>query len=257
MDDLRIQIVNYRTKDYLTDCLETLFRSLDAQPVAYSVSVLDNASGDDLSALPARFPGRPLHVHHAQTNAGFGAGHNALARLGTARYLWLLNPDTKVLEPGTPQHLMRRAIELGAAVIGPRLTSVDGTSQAWDHGELDGWLARTALATGNSYWRVRTQPCAAAWVSGAALLIDSAWFETMGGFDERFFLYKEEEDLCWRLRAAGGRVFHDPTVAVSHHCGVVASKATHLRASTDYFLEKHFRHRVGYPVYRLINALLH
>ena len=257
MDDLRVQIVNYKTKDYLAECLETLFRSLAAQPVTHSVSVLDNASGDDLGDLPSLFSGRPLHVHHGQINAGFGAGHNALARLGTARYLWLLNPDTKVLEPGTPQRLMRRAIELGAAVIGPRLMSATGSPQAWDHGELDGWLARAALATGNSYWRPQTRPCAAAWVSGAALLIETTWFEKMGGFDERFFLYKEEEELCWRLRAAGGRVIHDPTVSVFHHCGVVASKATHLRASTDYFLEKHFRHRAGYPVYRLINALLH
>jgi GT2 family glycosyltransferase len=257
MDDVRIQIVNYRTKAYLVTCLQSLFGSLDAEPIAYTVAVLDNASGDDLSDLPALFPHRALEVHHAHVNRGFGAGHNALACHGRARYLWLLNPDTQVPEPATLQRLVRRAAETGAQVIGPRLYTEGGRTQVWDHGELDGWLARCALASGNSYWRARHNTTPAAWVSGAALLIETAWFDRVGGFDEGFFLYKEEEELCWRLRAAGGRVVYEPGLAVFHHVGVVSRKSAHLYASTEYFLRKHFRHRIDYPLLRLLNRLLH
>jgi GT2 family glycosyltransferase len=257
MDDLRIQIVNYTTKAYLVECLHSLFSSLGAAEIACSVAILDNASGDDLTDLPLVFPGHTLELHHGEVNLGFGAGHNVLARLGDARYLWLLNPDTKVLEPGTPQRLMRRAAETGAHVIGPRLVNEQGATQQWDHGELDGWIARIALASGNSYWRDRRETARAAWVSGAAFLIEKAWFDKVGGFDEEFFLYKEEEDLCWRVRALGGTVLYDPTQSVFHHCGVVARKSEHLRKATDYFLKKHFRSRVGYVAFRLINALLH
>jgi GT2 family glycosyltransferase len=257
MTEIRIQIVNYRTKAFLVDCLGTLFRSLAATPIRYTVAILDNASGDDLAELTQLFPEQRLELHQSARNLGFGAGHNFLASQGQANYLFLVNPDTQFLQPQTPQRLLRRALETGAQVIGPRLATREGATQKWDHGELEGWMARIALASGNSFWRKRNQPLAAAWVSGAAFMIESSWFERLGGFDEQFFLYKEEEELCWRLRALGGRVVYDPTLSVMHHCGVVAKRSEHLRKSTDYFLRKHFQSRTGYLVYRLLNALMH
>jgi GT2 family glycosyltransferase len=105
---------------------------------------------------------------------------------------------------------------------------------------LQGWKAWLTLNSGNSYWRERKEMVAAAWVSGAAFLIEKKWFDDLGGFDENFFLYKEEEERCWRLRDLGGKVVCDPTVSVFRHVGVVAKKAEHMRKSTDYFLHKHF-----------------
>jgi N-acetylglucosaminyl-diphospho-decaprenol L-rhamnosyltransferase len=255
--DIRIQVINYRTKTYLLDCLRTLFQSLEASPIRYTLAVLDNASGDDLSDLGSLFPGQQIEMHQGTHNIGFGAGHNFLSRQGEANFLFLVNPDTQFLQPQTPQKLLQRAIESGAQVIGPRLATGEGKTQKWDHSELEGWLARIALASGNSYWRERNHPTEAAWVSGAAFMIEKAWFERLGGFDEKFFLYKEEEELCWRLRALGGQVLYDPTISVMHHCGVVARRSEHLRQSTDYFLQKHFHARPGYRVFRLLNALLH
>lgn len=255
--DIRIQVVNYRTKAFLVDCLRTLFGSIAATPIRYAVAILDNASGDDLTDLTGLFPHQPLEIHQGSHNIGFGAGHNFLARQGEASYLFLVNPDTQFLQPQTLQRLLQRALEAGVQVIGPRLATSEGGTQKWDHGELNGWLARIALASGNSYWRERSQPVEAAWVSGAAFLIEKTWFERLGGFDEQFFLYKEEEELCWRLRALGGKVLYDPTLSVMHHCGVVAKRSEHLWQSTDYFLQKHFHSRPGYRAFRLLNALLH
>ena len=259
MVDLRIQIVNYRTKAFLLECLPSLFESLDASAddsVSWEVAVIDNGSGEDLTDLHARFPGRPLEVHQGTDNVGFGGAHNRLARLGQARCLFLLNPDTRMLEPGAPQKLVRALRASGAQVIGPRLVTPRGTTQRWDHGELHGWIARATLSSGHSYWRERATLAQAAWVSGAAFVIDKPWFDRLEGFDERFFLYKEEEELCWRLRAAGGTVIYEPGIAVFHHCGVVARKSSHLHASTDHFLWKHFRTRRAYPLFRLANHLL-
>jgi N-acetylglucosaminyl-diphospho-decaprenol L-rhamnosyltransferase len=257
MDEVRIQIINYKTKMFLVECLQTLFWSLAGTRLAYSVAILDNASGDDLSDLPQRFPGHSLELHPGKKNLGFGAGHNFLAAQGDAQYLLLLNPDTKILQLDTVQLLMRRAVESQAQIVGPRLITEGGTTQPWDHGELRGWIARLALSTGNSYWREHNELEPAAWVSGAAFFIAKSCFDDMGGFDENFFLYKEEEELCLRVRARGGNIIYDPTVSVYHHCGVVAKKTEHLRKSTDYFLQKHFRNRLGYSFFRLINQLLH
>jgi len=255
--DIRIQIVNYKTKAFLVDCLRTLFRSLEATPLRYTVAILDNASGDDLTDLAHLFPEHALEIHQGLNNIGFGAGHNFLARQGEATYLFLVNPDTQFLQPQTPQRLLQRALETGVQVIGPRLSTSAGRTQKWDHSELEGWRARIALASGNSYWREHSRPVSAAWVSGAAFMIERSWFERLGGFDEQFFLYKEEEELCWRLRTLGGKVLYDPTLSVMHHCGVVARRSEHLRQSTDYFLQKHFHARLGYRAFRFLNALLH
>lgn len=255
--DLRIQIVNYRTKSFLVECLRTLLPNLAATPIRYTVAILDNASGEDLSDLAGLFPEQRLDLYQGTRNVGFGAGHNFLASQGQATYLFLVNPDTLFLHMQTPQRLLRQALATGAQVIGPRLVTTEDATQRWDHGELDGWIARAALASGNSYWRERRDPAAVAWVSGAAFMIEKSWFDRLGGFDERFFLYKEDEELCLRLRLLGGKVVYDPTLSVMHHCGVVARRSEHMWNSTDYFLKKHFQARRGYLAFRLLNALLH
>jgi GT2 family glycosyltransferase len=198
-----------------------------------------------------------MEVHAIQKNLGFGGGHNLLAKKGDAQYLFFLNPDTRIIESQSIQLLIRRASECKAQIVGPRLVMPSGKTQRWDHGELHGWKAWLTVNSGNSYWRERKEAVRAAWVSGAALLIEKKSFDNLNGFDENFFLYKEEEELCWRLRISGGNIVYDPTISIFHHVGVVAKKAEHLRKSTDYFLQKHFRHRFGYSFFRLINKVLH
>ncbi|MCP9820988.1 glycosyltransferase family 2 protein [Synechococcus sp. Cruz-9H2] len=259
MNDLRIQIVNYRTLDLLIECLTSLVPALGPQGLSAVVAVLDNGSGDDLGSLLDRFPELRLELHQGRTNVGYGAGHNLLARGADARFLLLLNPDVRLLDPLTLHDLIQVAMDLGAQVVGPRLVTGDGQTQRWDHGEIGGWSARLIASTGNSLWRERSgePPLPAAWVAGAAFLIVRRWYDELAGFDERFFLYKEDEELCLRVLQNGGRVIYHPGLTVLHHCSAVAVKADHLRNSTDYFLEKHFRTRFGYHFFRLINAILH
>lgn len=258
MDKLRVQIVNYKTKRYLAECLASLSRDLETFRENYSVAVLDNASGDDLSDIPSAFQKlRGLEVIQGERNLGFGGGHNLLARRGDAEYLLLLNPDTKIIELNTVERLMAACTQRQADVIGPRLVTPAGATQWWDHGELHGLRAWVGLNSGNSYWREQKKPTAAAWVSGAVFLIKKRRFDALGGFDEHFFLYKEEEELCWRLRQKGGKVLYDPTITIFHHGGVAAKKSEHMQKSVDYFLDKHFRHRVGYRLFKILNKLLH
>jgi GT2 family glycosyltransferase len=141
-------------------------------------------------------------------------------------------------------------------VIGPRLITPKGTTQWWDHGELQGLRAWIALNAGHSYWHKQTTLTNVAWVSGAVFLIRKNLFDELGGFDEHFFLYKEEEELCWRLRAKGRKVFYDPTITVFHHGGVVAKKSEHMQKSVDYFLQKHFSKQLTYAFLKLLNKII-
>jgi GT2 family glycosyltransferase len=139
--------------------------------------------------------------------------------------------------------------------VGPQLVDAAGTVDPRDHGELRGFRARVAQAAGHSHYRRRDEPVDAAWVSGAACLVERRAFDAVGGFDPGFFLYKEEEDLFLRIRRAGGRVLYLPSVRVRHDGGVVASRAEHMPSSVERFAAKHApRRRLIAPVHRAVTV---
>jgi N-acetylglucosaminyl-diphospho-decaprenol L-rhamnosyltransferase len=243
--DLAVQIVNYRTKAHLGPCLAAVLDDLRGAPLSARVLVLDNASGDDLADLAARHG--DVEFHTAEVNRGFGAGHNALAARHDAAVLLVLNPDA-VLAPGTAAALHAVLAEPGVAVAGPRLVGEDGRVHGWDHGELHGARARLAAAAGHSHARERDARTEVAWVSGACAAIARPWFDAVGGFDPGFFLYKEEEDLCLRMRRLGARIVYEPSVRVLHHESVTGARSEHLAASVRRYRDKHVRTRVGRAV---------
>lgn len=238
--DVAVQVVNYRTRRHLERCLPSVLADLAPTGLDARVLVLDNASGDDLSALAARHPEVSFEV--AERNLGFGAGHNRLAARHDAAALLFLNPDAELIEPRTVARLLA-ALGGGVVAVGPRLVAGDGAVDPRDHGELRGVRARVAQAAGHSHYRRRAAALDAAWVSGAACLVARPAFDAVGGFDAGFFLYKEEEDLCLRLRRRGGRVRYEPSVAVRHDGAAVASRDEHLAASVERFAAKHVRAR--------------
>jgi GT2 family glycosyltransferase len=247
---LAVQVVNYRTLRYLERCVGTVVADLDGSDLPYEINLLDNASGEDLSELAARFPG--CRAFAAERNLGFGGGHNLLAGQTAAPYLLILNPDVELCAPDTVQRLLELvARDERVKAAGPKLLTDAGAAQPYDHGRLHGLRAEIALRGGHSYWRATDVRQEVAWVSGAAMLIERAAFTSLGGFDERLFLYKEDEDLCLRLRQAGGRVIYDPGVVVRHHGGVVADRHEELAGATGYFFAKHYAHQ---PSRRLFAA---
>jgi N-acetylglucosaminyl-diphospho-decaprenol L-rhamnosyltransferase len=235
--DVAIQVVNYRTRRHLEACLPTVLADApDAR-----VLVLDNASGDDLSALAARFP--QVEFVQGEANVGFGAGHNLLAARHDAPAVMFLNPDTRFIEPRTVARLLE-ALGGDVHAVGPQLVTPAGAVEPLDHGELHGFRARVAQAAGDTYYRERSEPADVAWVSGAACLVARSAFDAVGGFDPAFFLYKEEEDLLLRIRRAGGRVRYLPSVRVRHDGAATASRDHHMPDSAARFADKHIRSRV-------------
>ncbi len=241
MKDLVIQIVNYKTRAYLIDCLRSVVPDADASGRDYCIAILDNASGDVVDDIPSLFPDCDMRVFTVEENHGFGAGHNFLAQKICARHRLLLNPDTVFIQKDTIQRLLRTiACRPQCAVVGPQLVQENGLQQPWDHGVLHGMRARMAQFLGRSHWRREEGIVPAAWVSGAVFVIrDDAW-RAVGGFDERFFLYKEEEDLCLQLRRKGWSIYYNAEIVVRHIGSVVASKSVHMERSQKYFIDKNF-----------------
>jgi GT2 family glycosyltransferase len=248
---LAVQVVNYRTRAYLERCVASVLADLDASAVEFEIHLLDNASGDDLGAFEER-----CHVHVAERNLGFGAGHNLLARASDAEYLLILNPDVEFVEARTAQRLLDCVAQPGVAVAGPKLITEDGGVQRWDHGLLHGLRAQISYRGGASYWRDTAVRQDVAWVSGAAMIVEHAAFDAVGGFDEQFFLYKEDEDLCLRVRERGEQVVYEPSIIVRHFGSVVADRSDELGRATEYFVAKHFPNRRSQRAYAAVHRLL-
>jgi GT2 family glycosyltransferase len=237
-----VQVVNYHTRRYLERCLQSVITDLKRSGVDYEINLLDNASGERLDDLAARFPNCRTFV--AERNLGFGGGHNLLASKTDAPYLLILNPDVELVAPDTASRLLDAITSSeGAGVVGPKLMTTIGTPQPYDHGRLHGLRAQIALKGGHAYWRQTDARQEVAWVSGAALLVERAAFVALGGFDENLFLYKEDEDLCLRLRASGRRVIYEPAVVVRHRSEVVADRPRAIPEAERYFIAKHCPNR--------------
>ncbi len=239
---LVIQIVNFKTKSYLKLCLVSLISDLKTADFIFQINILDNNSGDDLSDLEKSFSiYHFVKFYYSDKNLGFGGGHNLLEGKSNSDYILVLNPDTKLIQKQTIKRLLGRIDEDPTIkVIGPKLINEGGERRAWDHADISGFFNKLIwIITGSPYWRERNEVYEAAWISGAVFLINQTTFEEAGGFDEGFFLYKEEEDLCLRIRKIGGKIIYDPTVKVFHHGGVVAKKGRYMRKSTNYYLDKH------------------
>lgn len=247
---LAVQIVNYRSRRYLERCLATLVADLDGSGVDYEINLLENASGEELADLEPRF--RACRVFSAPRNLGFGGGHNLLAAETAAPNLLILNPDVELIEPETGKRLLGAlAAEESVKVVGPKLVGRSGEAQRYDHARLHGLRAQLALRGGHSYWRETVLRQDAAWVSGAVMLVEHDVFAEIHGFDEKLFLYKEDEDLCLRIRGLGGRVVYDPSIVVRHHGSVVADRREALQVASSYYFEKHALNR---PWHRLLRA---
>ncbi|RYF28762.1 MAG: glycosyltransferase family 2 protein [Chloroflexi bacterium] len=231
---LAIQYVNYHTIDYLRSSIADAVADLNGSAIDYKIYILDNASGDDLG----EFKHDDIVTVYSDQNVGFGAGHNKLSTIHDSDFTLLLNPDTRILQPNTIKRMIDSLLASPNAVaVGPRLVGQDEQQQAWDHGELD---ISSRPDSPTSYWEARSEKGAVAWTSGAASLFKTAAFKSVGGFDEKFFLYKEEEDLCLRLRQQGHNIVYDPTISITHIGSVVANKdLPYFEQSISYYNEKH------------------
>jgi len=243
--DLTIQIVNFNTKSYLIDCLKSVFRDLSDSHLSYEINILDNNSNDELSDLESFFePSQKerLKVYLSRVNLGFGGGHNLLAKNSTAKYLLLLNPDIVIEEKECIDRLYKRmTMDSSIKVIGPKLYDKQGITQVWDHGENKGLLAKVLNQIDKGLWKDRNQEIECSWVAGAVFLTEKSAFDQINGFDQNFFLYKEEEDFCLRLKNYNNnyKVLYFPEVKIMHILSVVAKKEIYFLASKKYFLKKH------------------
>lgn len=258
MTRLAIVIVSYNARADLARALGSL---RDAPPrTSHAVVVVDNGSSDGAPALVrAEFP--DVRLIEAGDNLGFGRGSNLGIRETASDYVLLLNPDTSVPAGAIDALVARLDADEAIAAIGPRLVDGAGHAELSFGAMYSPWTeARRKLALALDArgvavvrrWvehatRTSREPD---WLTGACLLVRRSSGDAAGWFDERYFLYAEDVDLCAALRAGGGRIVFAPEVEVVHlrgRSGLTRPGPTReaWRASHLAFYKKHLPRWAG------------
>lgn len=217
-----VAIVSYNTAPLLRRCLQTV--SADATGI---VVVVDNASTDGSAELVRKeFPNVTLVA--ASENCGYGTAANVAIKMLDTPHVLLLNADTIVPVGAADALAAYLEAHPSVAVAGPRLVREDGVYERSAHRfptPLYLLLQESGLRRLVGRLRTEDDSTRADWLLGAALAIRREAFESAGGFDERYFLYQEEVDLCWRLGKLGWEVHFAPVATIVHTGGASTSQS--------------------------------
>lgn len=260
--DVSVIIVNYKVKDKLFHCLESIYNS--KPKVKFEIIVVDN---DETKIIGKELKENFSKVKYIKSskNLGFGGGNNLGSENSTGKYLFFLNPDTIVLKQSLDIlfNFFEKNNKIGIA--SPLILNKDH-----DVFSLQGYKELTPKSAIFSFsflrkifpqktifdnvskedWNkqpIKEVDC----IFGAALMIRSEVFNKLGGFDEKFFLYFEENDLSKRVRNLGYKAYINSNSKIIHEVGQSTKKVDNVSKffsrSRFYYLKKHFG---------VINALL-
>lgn len=230
MKKLTISVVNYNAGEHLIRCLDSLRKI--KEEIEFDVYVVDNNSSDgSIESSKKKFPNFNYILN--TENLGFGKAHNLALKKAKTPYVLVLNPDTQI-----PPETLVKMLEFmeenpQVGIASPRVEKADGSLDVASHrGFPTPWASFLYYFLKNDRLyhltdRDMTKTHEVDSVVGAFMLIRKSVLEIVGYFDEDYFLYGEDIDLCFRVKKAGFKVMYVPSVKVLHVKGVSSGIKKH------------------------------
>lgn len=230
MLDVSIIIISYNTRELLRDCLSSVYDQTTES--SFEVIVIDNASSDgSVECVREMFP--QVLLEASSENLGFARANNLAVERAQGKYILLLNPDTVILDHAIDRLLMFAQAHPQAKIWGGRTLFKDGTlnrTSCYGRPTLSGLFWRAiGLGQAFSFSEFFNPEAFGSWgydserqvdiVTGCFFLTEQTFWRQLGGFDEHFFIYGEEVDLCLRARALGARPMFTPDATIIHYGG--------------------------------------
>ncbi|HSI21207.1 MAG TPA: glycosyltransferase family 2 protein [Verrucomicrobiae bacterium] len=247
--DISVIIVSYNVSELLDACLRTLKEY--TKSVSYEVIVVDSASSDDSVEMVAKkYPWVTLIA--SEVNVGFTKGNNMGLEKAVGKDILYLNPDVELIEDVIGPMLGVLEERKGVGVVGPKLLNTDRSLQGTIgfYTSLRSVVKEFVLREQKENMNVihPEQPTSVQVLLGACLLVRGDVAREIGGFDERYFMYNEETDLCLSFKKRGYDTLYYPEVAIIHHGSKSATKTPEIkqrslhiaRVSMLTYLHKHY-----------------
>ena len=218
---LTIVIVIHNNVASILQCLNSLKKYISKE----NVLVIDNFSQDQATEIIQK-TFLKLTVIKNSKNLGFAVAVNQGARIAKGEYLVFLNPDTVIKKNCIEEMLRFIKKKKDAGVVGCRVLNPDGSLQPscgsfptisniiLDRIPVLNKLFKTELIRQEDFYNKEQSPD---WISGVFFMIRRDVFERLGGFDEKYFLYVEDVDFCYRARKAGYKIYYNPKVEIIHY----------------------------------------
>jgi hypothetical protein len=254
--DISVIIVSYNVRDFLRQCLKSVHES--SRNLSTEIFVVDNRSVDGTpDMIRKNFP--EVHLIANSENLGFGKANNQALKTARGKYTLFLNPDTIVREDTLTVMMQFMEEHPEAGLAGCKILNTNGSLQLACRRSfprpsvaipkmlgLSALFPRNAfLAKYNLTYLDPDQSYPVDAVSGAFMFCRTELIRSLKGFDERFFMYGEDLDLCYRIKEAGYQVFYVPDTTIVHYKGESSKSAPFdsliaFYRAMDQFVRKHF-----------------
>ena len=254
--ELSIIIINYNAKEFLQNLIHSLQKALSK--ITHEIIVVDNASDDgSVEFIRDKFP--QIHLIVNKTNVGFSKANNEALKISKGKFILLINPDTIVSEDTINRMIYFLNQNPDAGLAGCKILNPDGSLQLACRRSFPGPWTSFCKVTGlstlfpksklfakynltyldeNSTYEVDA-------ISGSFMMMNREAYEKVGGFDEQFFMYGEDLDLCYRIQKNGYKVYYYPGTQIIHYKGESTKRSSldetkYFYNAMNLFVKKHF-----------------
>jgi len=263
--DLSVIIVNYNVKEFLQNLLHSIEKS--SSNISKEIIVIDNASDDgSVEVIKEKFPS--IKLIENKINFGFGRANNQGLAIAKGKYILFINPDCIVSEDTIDKMIFFFESHPECGLAGCKILNSDGTLQLACRRSFPGpWTSFTKVtglsnlfpksrifARYNLTYLDENKTYEVDAVSGSFMMIRREVYEKVGGFDEQFFMYGEDLDLCYRIQKSGFKVFYVHTTQVIHYKGE-STKRSNLDETKLFYDAMHLfvkKHLSSFPLVELI-----
>lgn len=223
MVKLSIIILTYNTKDLTSECLKSISEQYEKelQKGEFEIILVDNASidgtADAVLNLKPKMPN--LKVIQNKENVGFSKGNNKGAKNAAGEFVLFLNSDTEVKDKGLLKMVEFLESNKHIVILGGKLENTNGSSQASAGKFYSIFNLFLMLIGGERLGLLRSSPARISkvdWVSGACMMVKRETFEKIGEFEEKLFMYMEDQELCFRAKKAGYLTYYYPFLSLLH-----------------------------------------
>ncbi len=267
--DISILIVNYNTNIYLSNCLDSIFRSNFNHSL--EVIIVDNNSSDNSIEL-VDIDKKKITIIENNRNIGFARAINMALKESNGKYICILNPDTILNKESLIKMYDYMDKELYVDCISPKIVNSDGTFQIS--------CKRSLPKIKNSFFKLTgidrlfsDNPFFSEYnllhldedkmhqvevISGACMFLRRKTFKKVGFFDESFFMYGEDIDYCHRMKNLNMKIIYYPDAQITHFKGISAKSRPYKVISEFHnsMIKYYIKYQFVYPIWRLVKIFI-